>query len=202
MTSLSVIACASKDGWSSYKTIKGGVNRLAFCEFIKSLSIPKGSVMLLDNASIHRGDIVKETFLEMGIIPLYVPPYSPWYNPIENCFSSVKRNFLEKEDVDFAMQNLTVDGHFIPYFRRGLACNGFDDADAMANLAPHDSDDDVASQTNPSFKKTTLKRQKSVATTTTSDKMETLSKNKNSVGDTVTIKTITMTVTTIRKKWT
>ena len=76
MTTISVIACASKDGWVDYKTIKGGVNRLAFCEFIKSLSLPMGAVMLLDNASIHRGDIVKETFREKGIIPLYVPPYS------------------------------------------------------------------------------------------------------------------------------
>ncbi len=52
------------------------------------------------------------------------------------------------------MQNLTVNGHFISYFRRGLACNGFDDADAMANLAPPDSDTDIVSQTiNPTVKK-------------------------------------------------
>ena len=111
-----------------------------------------------------------------------------------------KEELLEKEDVDFAMQNLTVDGHVIPYFRRGLKCNGFDDADAMANLAPRDSDDDAASQTNPSSKKAISKRPKSVATTTTSEKKETVSKNKNSIGDTVTIKTVTTTVTTIRTK--
>jgi hypothetical protein len=96
------------------------------------------------------------------------------------------------------MQNLTVNGHFIPYFRRGLACNGFDDADAMANLAPPDSDTDIVSQTiNPIVKKSTSKRPKPAATTTTS---ETVLKNKNSLGDTVTIKTITTTVTTIRRK--
>jgi transposase len=58
----------------------------------------------MDNASIHRGDLVDETLEALGIIPLYVPPYSPWFNPIEKCFSSVKQNFLEK-DVDFAMTN-------------------------------------------------------------------------------------------------
>ena len=195
MTTISVIACASKDGWSSYKTIKGSVNRLAFCEFIKSLSIPKGSVMLLDNASIHRGDIVKETFLERDIIPLYVPPYSPWYNPIEKCFSSVKRLFLEKEDVDFAMQNLTVDQHFIPYFRKGVACNGFDDVDEIANLEPYNIVDDVVAQP-----KKPIKQPKAKTSKKTSKMTEAVLKTKNSLGETVTIKTITTTITTIRQK--
>jgi transposase len=60
MTSISVLACASNEGWTSYKAIKGGVNRLTFCEFIKSLVLPEGAVMLLDNASIHKGNVVKE----------------------------------------------------------------------------------------------------------------------------------------------
>jgi transposase len=64
MTSISVIACASKDGWANYKILKGGVNRSMFCEFILSLDVPTGAIMLLDNASIHRGDIVKQTFLK------------------------------------------------------------------------------------------------------------------------------------------
>jgi hypothetical protein len=194
MTSISVIACASKEGWVNYKIIKGGVNRLAFCEFVASLELPKGTVMLLDNASIHRGDVVKEMFYEKGIIPLYVPPYSPWYNPIEKCFSTVKRNFLEKEDIDFAMQNMNANVHFCPYFRNGLACNGFDNADAIENLLPEE----------PIVSPTQIKPIKQIKTKskpiTTSDKSEVVYKNKTPDGSTVTIKTITTIITTIRKK--
>jgi transposase len=74
MTSISVLACASKDGWTGYKKVTGGVNRIMFSEFIKSLNLPKGAVMLLDNASIHKGDVVKQVLNENGIIPLYVLP--------------------------------------------------------------------------------------------------------------------------------
>ena len=42
-------------------------------------------------ASIHKGDEVNNVFKEKGFIKLYVPPYSPWFNPIEGCFSIVKR---------------------------------------------------------------------------------------------------------------
>jgi hypothetical protein len=59
---------------------------------------------------------------------------SPWYNPIEKCFSIVKRNFVETQDVDSAMQHLLSETHFRPFFENTLSCNGFDDGDAEMNL--------------------------------------------------------------------
>ena len=38
------------------------MKRHVFCEFIRSLDIPKGSVILMDNASIHKGDDVVKVF--------------------------------------------------------------------------------------------------------------------------------------------
>ena len=197
MTSISVLACASKDGWTGYKQVTGGVNRIMFSEFIKSLNIPKGAIMLLDNASIHKGDLVKEVLGENGIIPLYVPPYSPWYNPIEKCFSIVKRNFVETQDVDSAMQHLSSETHFRPFFEKTLSCNGFDEADAEMNLKALTEEEEKEAT-----RKAAAVRRKPTTPRVppNTEKTENTVKSKNEQGDTITVKTITTTVTTIRKK--
>ncbi len=47
--------------------------------------------VLMDNASIH-----KKLTLTNNINIIYTPPYSPEYNPIELCFSQIKRVYKEK----------------------------------------------------------------------------------------------------------
>ena len=47
--------------------------------------------------SIHHVAEVKEFFQEAGIVLLFLPPYSPDLNPVEEAFSYVK-NFLHKHD--------------------------------------------------------------------------------------------------------
>ena len=48
------------------------------------------SVVVLDNASIHHVTEVESLIEETGAIVIYLPPYSPDLNPIEECFSKVK----------------------------------------------------------------------------------------------------------------
>ena len=83
-TSISVIACSSDAGWIKYDEHKGAVNRAKFGDFLRSLDLPQGSVLLVDNASIHIGDEVRDACREKGFSLLFVPPYSPWFNPIES----------------------------------------------------------------------------------------------------------------------
>ena len=52
-------------------------------------SSPK-SILVLDNCSIHRVDEVLEVFRSTGIVVMFLPPYSPNYNPVEKAFSYVK----------------------------------------------------------------------------------------------------------------
>ena len=54
---------------------------------------PNAKVVLLDNASFHRNNAVRAVFEKHGIIPLFIPPYSPRCNPIEEVFSVFKRYF-------------------------------------------------------------------------------------------------------------
>ncbi len=48
-------------------------------------------VIIMDNASIHRSKKVREVIENAGHILLYLPPYSPDYNPIENVFGTIKK---------------------------------------------------------------------------------------------------------------
>ena len=44
----------------------------------------------MDNLSAHKGDRVRELIEERGCKLLYLPPYSPDLNPIEEAFSKIK----------------------------------------------------------------------------------------------------------------
>ena len=50
----------------------------------------KNSVIVMDNAKIHHGEKLTESIEQMGCKVLYLPPYSPDYNPIETTFSGIK----------------------------------------------------------------------------------------------------------------
>ena len=48
------------------------------------------SVVIMDNASIHHTDEVVQMIQGVGAMVIFLPPYSPDYNPIEEAFSKVK----------------------------------------------------------------------------------------------------------------
>ena len=83
---------------------KGSVNGSLFYDFLRGELFPNmhsfpgpNSVAIMDNCSIHHVQEVQELAKQLGIVLLYLPPYSPDYNPIEESFSYVK-NYLWKHD--------------------------------------------------------------------------------------------------------
>ena len=151
----------------------------------------------MDNSSTHKGDQVKETLKELGYIPLYTPPYSPWFNPIEKCFSMVKKNFSECQNIDKSFDLLEPETHFKPYFRHVLSCDGMNLEDASINrngvqeFIPFQYDE------NDAVKRPAKKKKKMVVDETTETKVL---KGKNEHGETVSIKTTTITRTTTTPK--
>ena len=53
------------------------------------------SVLVMDNASFHRSDRVEQMCSDAGVKLLYLPPYSPDFNPIEEFFAELK-SFIKK----------------------------------------------------------------------------------------------------------
>ena len=50
----------------------------------------KHSVLVMDNVRIHHNDDLVAAVEEIGSRVLYLPPYSPDFNPIETAFSALK----------------------------------------------------------------------------------------------------------------
>jgi len=49
-----------------------------------------GQVVVMDNLSAHKAREVHEAITAAGCRLLYLPPYSPEFNPIELCWSKLK----------------------------------------------------------------------------------------------------------------
>jgi transposase len=75
-------------------TLDGAVDQVAFEIFVAQVLVPTlrpGDLVILDNLSSHKGPRVAELIRTVHASVLYLPPYSPDFNPIENAFSKIKQ---------------------------------------------------------------------------------------------------------------
>jgi transposase len=73
--------------------LDGPMNRSAFLAYVHQVLAPelkRGDVVILDNLPAHKGSRVREAIEAAGASLLYLPPYSPDFNPIENAFAKLK----------------------------------------------------------------------------------------------------------------
>ena len=80
---------------TSSLTLKGTTNGDTFALFLEKVLIPTltaGQYVVLDNAKIHKTLMVRKLIEKAGCHLLYLPPYSPDFNPIEKLWSALKRN--------------------------------------------------------------------------------------------------------------
>jgi len=91
----SLILAVSNNGDKQFVIKTSYVDSKQFNEFINGLTFPKNSVLLMDNASIHRTKELKEVlnFKEYSVV--YTPPYSPEFNPIEMVFGNIKHHYYK-----------------------------------------------------------------------------------------------------------
>jgi transposase len=72
----------------------GAIDGLTFEAFIAQKLVPqlwKGAVVIMDNCSIHKNNLELEALIAAaGARIIYLPPYSPDFSPIENCWSKIK----------------------------------------------------------------------------------------------------------------
>jgi len=64
-----------------------------FLSWVEGSLVPlltEGDVVVIDNASIHKADAVVQAVKAAGAEVLFLPPYSPDYNPIEEAWSKFK----------------------------------------------------------------------------------------------------------------
>ena len=79
---------------NSVLTRLADIKSTSICDMLTAVRDANGDrpiVMILDNASNHHSKIVVGKAEELGIELVFLPPYSPKYNPIEQIWKTVKR---------------------------------------------------------------------------------------------------------------
>ena len=64
---------------------------LAYLEQVLCPSLRPGQVVIMDNLAAHKVAGVREQIEATGARLIYLPPYSPDFNPIEQAWSKVKQ---------------------------------------------------------------------------------------------------------------
>jgi transposase len=90
---VTLLASMTSEGMGPCMAVVGSITRAAleaYVERVLAPSLSAGQVVVMDNLSAHKGGRVKEIVEGVGCELLYLPPYSPDLNPIEQAFAKVK----------------------------------------------------------------------------------------------------------------
>ena len=88
-----LIAGLTQDALIAPWVIQGAMGGPAFAAYIRQVLVPEiapGTVVILDNLATHRNKDAAQALRDHGCWFLYLPPYSPDLNPIEQAYSKLK----------------------------------------------------------------------------------------------------------------
>ena len=81
-------------GWVAPLVVDGAINGSIFLAWVQQhlvKSLKPGDIVIMDNLSSHRVKGAVEAIESARAQAIYLPPYSPDFNPIELAFSKLKR---------------------------------------------------------------------------------------------------------------
>ena len=90
---ITLLASMSLEEMGPCMTVLGSTTSAVFETYVEQVLSPvlrPGQIVVMDNLTAHKGNRVKELIEQRGCQLLYLPPYSPDFNPIEQAFSKVK----------------------------------------------------------------------------------------------------------------
>jgi transposase len=90
---VTLLSSMTLSGMGPSIAVEGPATRAVFEAYLERVLAPSlrpGRVVVLDNLSAHKGGRVRELIEGRGCEVLYLPPYSPELNPIEQAFSKMK----------------------------------------------------------------------------------------------------------------
>jgi transposase len=125
---VTLVASLTLDGLSSAMLLDGAVDRVAFEVYLRKVLVPTlvpGQIVILDNLAVHKQAPLRQLIQATGCRVLFLPSYSPDFNPIELAFAEIKaylrrvaartRELLE-DAIGIAIDRVTPD-HAVAYFR-------------------------------------------------------------------------------------
>jgi transposase len=108
---LTFLAALRADAITAPCLFDGPINGESFLLYIQQILIPtlkRGDVVVMDNLGSHKAAAIRQALKAAGARLIYLPPYSPDLNPIEQAFSKLK-HWLRKakeRSIDDACQRI------------------------------------------------------------------------------------------------
>lgn len=93
-----LLASMNVEGMGECLAVEGATTARVFETYVEKVLVPSlkpGQIVVMDNLGAHRPRRIRELIEERGCELLYLPAYSPDYNPIEEAFAKIK-NLLRK----------------------------------------------------------------------------------------------------------
>jgi transposase len=88
-----LIASMTSSGMDEVMTVEGLTTKAVFEAYVEEFLAPSlspGQVVILDNLGAHKGEKVRRLIEAQGARLIFLPTYSPDFNPIEEAFSEIK----------------------------------------------------------------------------------------------------------------
>jgi transposase len=92
-TNVTLISSISHEGMGASMSIEGSADGQAFLLYVEHFLCPtleRGQIVVMDNLQVHKMKKVRELIEERACHLVFLPSYSPDFNPIEQAFSKVK----------------------------------------------------------------------------------------------------------------
>jgi transposase len=95
------------------------MNAAMFLAYVKQCLVPtlkRGDVVIMDNPPVHKAPGVRQAIEAAGATLLYLPPYSPDLNPIEQAFSKLKAHLRKAAEhtVPWLLRRMRLQASFSP----------------------------------------------------------------------------------------
>jgi transposase len=90
---VTLLASMSLEGMGPCLAVEGSTTREVFEAYLEHALAPSlqpGQVVVMDNLTAHKGEKVRDLIEGRGCELIYLPPYSPDFNPIEEAFAKLK----------------------------------------------------------------------------------------------------------------
>lgn len=122
MTFLAALRC---DAITAPCVFDGPINGESFLSYVEQILVPSlrpGDIVIMDNLGSHKGSKARAAIRNVGARLLFLPPYSPDLNPIEQVFAKLK-HLMRKAQARTVEAAWRTIGKLLPAFTKQECAN-------------------------------------------------------------------------------
>jgi transposase len=131
---MTMLGAIGLKGFAGFMTVDAATDAEVFRAFVEhelKRHLQPGDIVVMDNLSVHRDVEVLRIIRAAGANILYLPPYSPEFNPIEKAWAKIKEiirrvDTLTREAFDKAVTN-AIAAISLPDIRAWMTHAGYQD---------------------------------------------------------------------------